>query len=596
MSEPIRFTTQKKQELISCKQLGERFVEFGWMPNSPEDLGEDFIVHIYFQGRATGVTFHVQEKSVTNLHERQKGDHLVYDFRVKDLKHWEAFSLPVVLIVWDIKLREGRWALLDTVISELDQRRPKWRVNKSTARVYIPWNNTTDNAGLVRLRQSIGWHLYPLIARDKQLRMNMKLNFPDTEEGRAAWKAFECFRRGGEQATFRGRIIRELKFSKWAMPWLGEYDPDNVEVSIGPPASPKTFPVDIDIISVDGETASIPTVELRLIKSGEEVAQLSNDHQTSPLHFCFTIRKPDKYVEGSIRVNNLGSNVHLTRDVMRFLQAIATGGTLRFTFFSPDNASLAITLPPQPEKLPISECLQLIDKLCKIQDKTRQFLQVPVEGLTRADVQASYELVEIIEHGKTITKHTEITGKFKGEALDIALDVHRQAKPIHLTVSSHESYVELLGLKIQMGRMTRHISGTIGMPITGLEKAITALDPDEYLTLRFIDVEVVEIFPDWFVREAQQLSQRLVDNFGAESVYLFGSLAWSDVHAAETDIDLAVSGLPAERYLESADYLERESNFPVDLVDLSKVSDHLRQRIVTEGKLLSEREPVMALS
>ena len=465
MSEPIRFTTQKKQELISRAQLGERFIEFGWMPNSPEDLGEDFIVHIYFQGRATGVTFHVQEKSVTNLHERQKGDHLVYDFRVKDLRHWEAFSLPVVLIVWDIKLREGRWALLDTVISELDQRLPKWRGNKSTARVYIPWSNTTDDAGLVQLRQSLGRHFYPLIARDKQLSMEMKLNFPDTEEGRVAWKAFERFRREGEQATFRGRIIQELKFSEWAMPWLSE-----------------------------------------------------------------------------------------------------------------------------------EEYLQLIDKLCTIQDKARQHLQVPVEGLTRADVQAIHELVEIIEHGKTITKHTEITGEFKGEALDIALDVHRQGRPIHFTVSSDESYVELFGLKIEVGRMTQHITGTIGMPITELEKAITALAPDEYLTLRFVDVEVVEIFPDWFIREARRLSQCLVDNFGAESVHLFGSLAWNDVHAAETDIDLAVSGLPAERYLEVVNYLERESSFPVDLVDLSKVPGYLRQRIVTEGRLLSEREPVMALS
>lgn len=441
MSEPIRLTNQKQQELISRKQLGERFVEFGWMPNSPEDLGEDFIVHIYFHGRATGVTFHVQEKSVTNLHERRKGDHLAYDFRVKDLKHWEAFSLPVVLIVWDIKLREGRWALLDAVISELDQRRPQWRFNKSKARVHIPWNNTTDDAGLMQLRQSIGWHFYPLIAKDKPLIMKVKLNFPHTEEGRAA-----------------------------------------------------------------------------------------------------------------------------------------------------------MIVPPQPQKAPDPEYLQLIDKLCTIQDKIGRFLRVPVKGLTRADVRAINELVEIIEYGKTVTKHAEITGEFKGQALDILLDGHRQGKPIQLRVSYNESYVELFGLKIQTGRMTRHITGTIEMPITELEKAITALNPDEYLTLRFVEAEVVEIFPDWFIRRARQLSQRLVDNFGAESVYLFGSLVWSDVHAVETDIDLAVSGLPAERYLEAADYLERESNFPVDLVDLGKVPDYLRQRIVTEGKLLSEREPVMALS
>ncbi len=58
------------------------------------------------------------------------------------------------------------------------------------------------------------------------------------------------------------------------------------------------------------------------------------------------------------------------------------------------------------------------------------------------------------------------------------------------------------------------------------------------------------------------------------------------MHAPETDIDLAVSGLPAERYFKAVGYLEMESNFPVDLVDLNSVPDHLRQRILSEGKKL----------
>ncbi len=156
---PNRYTSQKKQELINRHQLCERLVEFGWMPNAPEDLGEDFIVHIYFQGQATGVTFHIQEKSITNLNERRKGNYLIYDdFKVKDLKHWEGFSLPLVLVVWDIELREGKWALVDDVIKDLDQRRPQWRNNKSKVRVYITYElvplfevldrNRSPNVGL----------------------------------------------------------------------------------------------------------------------------------------------------------------------------------------------------------------------------------------------------------------------------------------------------------------------------------------------------------------------------------------------------------------------------------------------------------------
>ena len=86
----------------------------------------------------------------------------------------------------------------------------------------------------------------------------------------------------------------------------------------------------------------------------------------------------------------------------------------------------------------------------------------------------------------------------------------------------------------------------------------------------------------------------LVENFNAEAVYLFGSLVWSEVHAPETDIDLAIKGLLPERYLEAIGYLERESKFPIDLVQLENVPEHLRQRILSEGKLLYEREPALA--
>jgi len=105
-----RLTLAMKQELVSRCQLSERLIEFGWLPNSTTlDLGEDFIVQIYLDSKATGVSFQIQEKSITNLNKRRsrKGDSLIYPFPVKDLKHWEGFDLSiVVLIVWDVNRRE----------------------------------------------------------------------------------------------------------------------------------------------------------------------------------------------------------------------------------------------------------------------------------------------------------------------------------------------------------------------------------------------------------------------------------------------------------------------------------------------------------
>jgi predicted nucleotidyltransferase len=338
-------------------------------------------------------------------------------------------------------------------------------------------------------------------------------------------------------------------------------------------------------------------VELKAIKVGTEVVQLSNEHQNSPLHFLFKVPHLAKSYKGavSITLNHLGHHVYETRDILRFLDAIVSGGELRLTPLIKDKPPLTISVPPNQEMAPDPQYLKLIDKLCVIQDKVSQFIRIPNEELIIGkDVQAINELMTIVEQGKTVTRAKQITWGFKDNALELILDVHRHGKPCHFTISSPESWVELFGSKVPTGCITQHITGKVEMSTAELENAIAKLKPNEYLDLQFVDVEIIEIFLDWFIREAQRLSQLLAGKFEVEAVYLFGSLVWSDTHTPETDIDLAVSGLPNERFLEAVSCLERESKFPVDLVDLNKVSDHLRQRILTEGKLLYEREAVAA--
>lgn len=595
MVAPVRYTSQKQQERISRRQLCERLDEFGWIATPPdEDLGEDFIVHIYLQGRATGVTFHLQLKSVTNLNKRRKGDYLVYDFEVKDLKHWEAFSLPVVLMVWDIELREGRWALVDEVISDLDQRRPNWRDKKSKVRVYIPWDTKTDDTGLVKLKQKIGRQLYSNIAKDRPLKGYMKLKFPRIAEGKAAYETFERGIKEGDSFLIKKEFVQEFGVSDWWASWFGDFF-ENSDIFITPFVSSKIVSIHVDVISTNGETAYIPAIELKVVKSGLEVVQLSNEHQNSPIHFHFTIPRSDEGKKSCINVklNNLGRNVHETRNAMHFLNAITTGGKMRINFLTHDKPPLTVIIPPNPENALNPEYLQLIDKLCVIQSKTDQFLQIPDDDLTDADVEAIDEFIDIIECGKTTKKVKEITIELVNIFTDAILDSHHQQKRIQMRYSA-ESFIEIFDSKIPTGPATWHITGIPKLSAVELKEIITNLSPNDPLFLKFVDVEIIEIFPDWFIREAQRLTQLLAEKFEIKAVYLFGSLVWSDIHTPETDIDLAVMGLPEERFLEAVSYLERESKFPIDLIDLSKASDHLRQRILAEGKLLYEREPVAA--
>jgi hypothetical protein len=67
-----RSSTQLEQEQISRHQLSERLSQYRWHFSFPSpDFGEDFIVEIYNNGQNTGVTFYIQEKSVTNIAARK---------------------------------------------------------------------------------------------------------------------------------------------------------------------------------------------------------------------------------------------------------------------------------------------------------------------------------------------------------------------------------------------------------------------------------------------------------------------------------------------------------------------------------------------
>jgi predicted nucleotidyltransferase len=67
---------------------------------------------------------------------------------------------------------------------------------------------------------------------------------------------------------------------------------------------------------------------------------------------------------------------------------------------------------------------------------------------------------------------------------------------------------------------------------------------------------------------------------GAREVYLFGSSA-RGVDSAESDIDLAVVGLPPESFFRAVGLARRILRRPVDLVDLDEpnpFTDYLKER------------------
>lgn len=77
-----------------------------------------------------------------------------------------------------------------------------------------------------------------------------------------------------------------------------------------------------------------------------------------------------------------------------------------------------------------------------------------------------------------------------------------------------------------------------------------------------------------------------------QSIYLFGSRARGD-HRERSDIDLSIrmrQGSTPEDWLKILAIVEdADTLLTIDCVDLDQVNDNLRQRILSQGKLLYER-------
>lgn len=495
-----RSSLQLEQEQKSRHQLAERLSDFGWHFTSPSpDLGEDFIVEIYHEGQNTGITFYVQEKSVTNLSARKtKKENLVYQLKVKDLKHWESFSLPVVIIIWDVNLRDGRWCLVRELISYLDQNNPKWRKNKKDVQVYLPWGNGISDEGLRRLKVEIGKQVYPLISSGKDLSLNMKLSFPNTPEGVNLRKAFDLHIKEGEPVTLKGDVIQELKFSDWWETWFGGFNLKEAEIYISENSQQRAVPISFKIIPSKGKTISLSNLEFRLIQAGTEFIKFSNEHTACPLLINFSLRKEENLIHGNqtFKFRHVGGDPHEILDFMNFIKALEYGGKLRLELHDIKQSYTANFPPGIVSGLDLA-FYDLIQKLSHIQDKIGHFFKIPKEGILQKDSNSIFELFEIVERGVVHYKNAFMSLELKDNALQMLLETHKQGKPLHLRFETDDSYVELFKERISTGPMIREITGVVEMNVSEFENTIIALKPGEFLNVNLINVNGTETLSNW---------------------------------------------------------------------------------------------------
>ncbi|OQW91350.1 MAG: DNA polymerase subunit beta [Thiotrichaceae bacterium IS1] len=79
----------------------------------------------------------------------------------------------------------------------------------------------------------------------------------------------------------------------------------------------------------------------------------------------------------------------------------------------------------------------------------------------------------------------------------------------------------------------------------------------------------------------------LVQQFGVTHIILFGSLA-KGTFKEDSDIDLAVAGIPARQFFAALGAINSQSRVWVDLKPLEDLEPHFRQCVLATGECLYE--------
>lgn len=496
-----RFSKQNQQGQTGQLQVSARLISFGWPTSVPTpDLGEDLIVHVWNNGRATGVTFHVQVKSVTDLGDRIKGQFLSYPFDTKDLTHWEEFRFPVVLVVWDVNKSEGKWILVEEAIAQLDKRVAGWRAGRRKPTVHIPVANTLDNSGLEKLRIEIGTRVMPLLMKDRTLHMSFTGRFPDTLEGKAALENMKRAFEEGEAAEISGEYIQDIKFDEW---WAGWFHPSGFrpnKIAIGTASDPTPVYISIEFIGHNGDAIRFENVVFYRRKVGIGQVTLEGEALRGLLAMTVVfqpVQQPPRFqFTWTLRAG--GGPVSDAKALVDFADILEQGGHLVLGFGLGQSDGRPQPFPSSKTGI-TPELKDLIRKLYVVQNRTGHLLTLPASGISVREANLIDALFQILSTGSLLTESATIY-EFELPAPEVP-EILGQFSPtspqIELRLEYLNASVQLFGENISLGPMGRSISGELDKPIADYIQLATQLRENDNLVLVIHDAIIVDLFKNW---------------------------------------------------------------------------------------------------
>ena len=484
---PRRLSAEKQQEQVSRGQIIEAFE--GWNCNSlGEDLGEDFLVSIYDDGRSTGLTFQLQLKSTKDLQsfvpKRSPGE-IHYPLEVADLKHWEDACPPVVVAVWDVRSRSGCWHDVPSIIATLSKANEKWRTKGSVA-VHIPLKNGLDAIGRHALRHRIARLVLPAISNGKTLEIRPVFSFPKTALGNAAFVALRAAIEDGESTTIGKNHIEQFEMSPWWERVFGTSLPDEVTIASGP--SDVRLKIVLEAIG-ESSVERIP-LDLRRIKAGTKRATFANEDPDDAVRLTIKFEDEATRVHLKAGVSHPHPNVSTNMLLTKVLLILRGGGSLRVVLedgVPVGVLSLDVSEMPSTRRLRAWE--RLLRTLAFVEAHTARYGRFKLgPRVTEADVNHANRLRMICATGEEVTTMTMETILTAPPTLAGA-DPSNQS--VDITIDPFGD-IDLFGVTVPLGKV--RVEFLDGAEIIG---EFAAAERDGRRKLTFKDARVRLRYLEW---------------------------------------------------------------------------------------------------
>jgi len=358
----------------------------------------------------------------------------------------------VVLMVWDVKKREGFWETVPKIVEALDKKGKEWRETEGTVVVDVPLKNGTDDEGTRRLRIEIGNYIEPLVP--KQGQFEFTFSFPSTSDGIAAQQAFIRMLDEGGSTVIDRAFIANWSVPPWHDRLYGRSGPpERVELKRVIP-SDLVFTMRLEVESSEGVVA-IPHLELRPSETGKygrRHVTMTNEHQRLPMVVTVDFDLEQKKTDVSIRRVRPGRTPYEERDLINvFMECHREGRTLRL--IEVERGFIlrsAVTAPSNFDGERLQRYRELLDKLCFIQHRAERF------GVMRIEREISSDEAQEIQSLFPVFRDGRVNRTIRFDALiapDKCMDVDGPGTDGKLTLDCGKPSITLLGVKIEVGRV-----------------------------------------------------------------------------------------------------------------------------------------------